>query len=111
MNFFGVLNTLARKKLWFESIKWIESRSNLQISKMHQYFNALGFVYYNMQRYDLAKLYYIEALEFKKDYIVALQNLAKLYEVLDDGKSAMSAYKRILKYDPSNKFAERYLKT
>lgn len=105
----SLLSILVKKKLWLDSIKLIESRLIINDVYMYQYLNALGFTYYNMQKYDLAKFYYIEALKIKQDYILALQNLAKVYEVLRDNTLLKLTYESILKHDPVNKVASRQL--
>lgn len=77
---FDALKILIDKRLWFKSIKLIESTTNITMDNMPKYFNAIGFIYYNMNKYDLACLYYLKALSLKDNYLVALQNLAKVYE-------------------------------
>lgn len=107
--FFVFLSALVKKKLWFDAIKFIEASKSVAQEADHQYFNALGFVYYNMKKYDLAQIYYTEALNVKKDYVMALQNLVKVYEVLQDRPRMLSTYQCILRYDPSNRIARQYL--
>lgn len=106
---FSILRLLTDRRLWFDSIKLMElNRSSSQL-QMHKYFNALGFVYYSMQKYDLAKFYYLQSLAVQDKYIVALQNLAKVYDTLRDTESALLIYKRVLDQDPGNKTAIRYI--
>lgn len=77
---FIVLRVLSSKRLWFTSIRVVEEQKDIVRKEIHRYFNAVGFIYYNMQKYDLAKLYYLKSLNEKSDYLVALNNLAKVYE-------------------------------
>lgn len=77
---FIVLRVLSFKKLWFTSIRVVEEQKDVVRKEVHRYFNAVGFIYYNMQKYDLAKLYYLKSLNEKSDYLVALNNLAKVYK-------------------------------
>ena len=107
---FDMLNILIEKRLWFKAVKLMESFIDIPLNKMHQYFNALGFVYYSMNQYDLARLYYLKALDIKDNYIVALQNLAKVYEKTENYVLVLSVYKSILKYDSTNKIAQQYIK-
>ena len=78
--FFITLKLLSYKKLWFTSILLVERQKRISKGYIHRYFNAVGFVYYNMQEYDLAKLYYLKSLNEKNNYLVALSNLARVYE-------------------------------
>lgn len=107
---FDMLNILIEKRLWFKAVKLMESGIDIPLNKMHQYFNALGLVYYSMGQYDLARLYYLKALDIKDNYIVALQNLAKVYEKAENYALVLSVYKSILKYDSTNKIAQQYIK-
>lgn len=77
---FIMLRVLSSKKLWFTSIRLVEEQKDVVHKEIHRYFNAVGFIYYNMQKYDLAKLYYLKSLNEKSDYLIALNNLAKVYE-------------------------------
>ena len=104
------LSVLLKKNLWFDAIRLMEIKYSLKDIRVHQYFNSLGFIYYNMQKYDLAKLYYIKALKIQDSYIVGLQNLAKVYEATKDNALMMSTYQSILKLDPTNKIASQYFK-
>lgn len=77
--FFDNLKILSSKKLWLQSIELIERQKDIEIGKKHNYFNAVGFIYQNMGVYDLARLYYLQSLNKKEDYIIALNNLFRLY--------------------------------
>lgn len=107
---FGYLSVLVKKKLWLDAIKVMEKKYVLKNLTLHRYFNALGFIYYSMQEYNLAQLYYLRALEIQEDYLVALQNLAKIYKLKKETTLLMSTYRSILKYDPTNKIAVQHFK-
>ena len=81
---FNLLKVLLYKRLWFTSIQHLEKQRNIPEAYMHQYFNAIGFIYYSMRKYDLAKLYYLRSLSKKDSYITAWQNLSKVYERVKD---------------------------
>nr|YP_010471014.1 hypothetical protein N4M48_pgp178 [Synarthrophyton patena]UVF62843.1 hypothetical protein [Synarthrophyton patena] len=83
-----------KKQLWLSSIKMLES-----IDLNYKCFNLMGFSYYSMKQYNIAKVYYLKSLELKKDYLVALKNLAKVYELTEDFSLALKAYNSILHYD------------
>ena len=78
--FFNELKFLSSRKLWFTSIKLAESRMHIPIEYSHQYFNAVGCIYYRMKKYNLAKLYFLRSLSQKEDYMAALKNLAQVYK-------------------------------
>ena len=100
---------LIKKNLWLDAIKLIEVCVSNNNMNLHQSMNALGFAYFSIQYYSLAKYYYLEALKSKKDYIVALKNLAFLYKVTKNDTLAKSTYQSIIKYDPANRIAVNYL--
>lgn len=106
---FYLLKILLKKKLWLTSINLMESKKNIFNENIHKYFNSIGYLYDSMDKHNLAILYYLKALSFQDKYIVALQNLAKVYEKKKNYPLALSTYKSILKYDESNLLANEYL--
>lgn len=106
---FNLLKVLLKKKQWLNAINLMESKKNISIENMHKYFNAVGYIYDNMNEYNLASLYYLKSLSFKENYIIGLQNLAKIYEKKKNYALALSTYQIILKYDSSNISANEYL--
>ena len=88
----------------------MESKKNIASENIHKYFNSIGYLYDSMHKYNLAILYYLKALSFKDNYVLALQNLAKVYEKKKQCTLALSTYQSILKYDKSNLLANEYLK-
>ena len=79
--FFYVLKYLSYKKFWFQSLNILEKRMQIPLAQKHEYFNIVGFIYYQMTQYDLAELYYRVSLSFKPDYRKALKNLSKIEEI------------------------------
>jgi len=104
-----LLHIMARKHAWLDAIKLIELRKTVDGISLCQSMNALGFIYYSMRKYDLAKFYYIEALKMKSNYIVAMQNLVKVYEATKQSRLMKLVCQSILKHDSGNKIARRYL--
>lgn len=104
-----LLHIMTRKKVWLDAIRLIELRKAVDDIGSYQLMNALGFIYYSMRKYDLAKFYYIEALRGKNNYIIALQNLAKVYKVTKQSRLLKLTCQSILKYEPDNQIAGRYL--
>ena len=105
-----LVEVLIKKKLWLIALKVLESNYVVGETNNYSYFNTLGFVYYCMNRYDLAEKYYLQAINIKDDYIVALQNLAKLYEVQSNYNLVVKTCKKILSNDSNNTFASIALK-
>ena len=104
-----LLRIMTRKKTWFDAVKLIELRQLRDHTSSYQLTNALGFIYQSMCNYELAELYYVEALRIKSDYIIALQNLAKVYAVTKQSRLLRRACQSILKLDSNNKIANSYL--
>lgn len=107
---FTLLKILLKKRLWLTSINLMESKRNISSDNLHTYFNAIGYLYDSMNKYNLAILYYLKALSYRNNYIVALQNLAKVYEKKKNDSLALSTYQTLLNYDKSNLLANEYLK-
>lgn len=106
---FDYFSILVNKKLWLDAIKIMEKNCAMRDLKLHRYFNALGFVYYSIQEYNLAKIYYLRALEIQKSYVVAMLNLAKVYQATQEEVLLVSTFRTVLDYDPTNKMAAQYL--
>lgn len=97
------------KKLWFSSIKILETKNVQDVILKAKYMNYLGLSYYSMKQYDLSKNYYLKSLDCKKNDLVVLKNLAKVSELTNDFATALKTYKSILLYDPNNAVANRQL--
>nr|YP_007878159.1 conserved hypothetical plastid protein [Calliarthron tuberculosum]AGA63770.1 conserved hypothetical plastid protein [Calliarthron tuberculosum] len=102
---FVFVKILIKKRLWFKSLKLLESLEDVDLSYRHKYFNIFGFIYYKIEQYNLAKKYYLKSLYLKNNYLVALQNLAKVHELQKDYSLALKVYNSILSYDSNNKLA------
>ena len=70
-----------------------------------QIYNMLGFIYYEASQKTLAKEFYQKAIELDPNYIIALNNLAKIYEDIQDLKKALILYSKVLNLNPSNHIA------
>nr|YP_010728880.1 hypothetical protein P6G75_pgp117 [Lithothamnion corallioides]WEA77123.1 hypothetical protein [Lithothamnion corallioides] len=104
---FVLVKIYAKKKLWLSSIKVLESSCVDDLDAKCKYCNIIGFSYYSMKQYDLAKSYYLKALNLRKDYLTALQNLAKIYELTKEFSLALETYHTVLLYYPHNSVAVR----
>ena len=70
-------------------------------------YNALGYVYFAQEQYDLAIRHYKEAVKLKTDYVTAYNNLGHAYEKKKLNPPALEAYEEVLKLDPKNTTAKR----
>nr|AYR05968.1 hypothetical protein [Lithothamnion sp.] len=102
---FVLAQVYVKKKLWLSSIRLLESKSIENLDSRSKYFNMVGFSYYSMKQYKLAKVYYLRALKLRKDYLIALQNLAKIYELTKEFSLALQTYNAVLFYYPDNSLA------
>lgn len=78
--FFYFIKCLLSKKCWFQSLKLLESQTNIPFYKMAEYFNVVGFIYYKMNQFHLAELYYKVSLSYKPGYAITLKNLSRIKE-------------------------------
>ena len=78
---FCLIKYFSYKKFWFQSLNLLEEQTQISLTQRHEYFNVVGFIYYKMNEYYLAELYYRISLSYKPDYIKALKNLSKIEEV------------------------------
>ena len=69
-------------------------------------YNTIGFTYFTLNEYDFAIYYYEQALKLLPEYIIALNNLAFVYEKQNLKKKAKEIYLNVLKIDPSNRLAK-----
>lgn len=74
-------------------------------------YNMLGFIYYEADQKKLAKNFYERALELDSNYIVALNNLAKIYEDTKNFLKAEAIYNKVLNIDKSNQLANTQKKS
>jgi len=72
-------------------------------------YNALGFSYFAQEQYDLAIRNYKDALKLYPDYVIALNNLGNAYEKKQMINKAIETYEETLKYNESNKIAQKRL--
>lgn len=78
---FSFIKYLLYKKRWLQALYLLESQVQVPLTRMHEYFNVIGFIYYKMNQYYLAELYYKVSLSYKIDYIIALKNLSKIKDM------------------------------
>ena len=70
-------------------------------------YNAIGFVYFSQEQYDLAIRNYKEALKIDPNYVTARNNLANSYEKKQLTQQALEMYQKVLEIEPKNSTAKR----
>nr|YP_010925506.1 hypothetical protein RMC00_pgp208 [Neoporphyra dentata]WKD83738.1 hypothetical protein [Neoporphyra dentata] len=78
--------------------------SNITIANLH---NMLGFIYSEAKQINIAKNFYQQALQIDSNYVIALNNLAKIYEDTKDFKKADALYDKVLTLNLDNKIANK----
>jgi tetratricopeptide (TPR) repeat protein len=76
----------------------------------------LGNLYFEMERHNEAKEYFIEALKISSSHVLALIGLGNVYMFEENYKEAISKYSEAVKLEPDNlefksNLAEAYLKS
>ncbi|QNP30019.1 tetratricopeptide repeat protein [Cylindrospermopsis curvispora] len=94
--------------LYQKAIKAAEEEEEKDIAPVY---NALGYVYFCQDQYDLAIRQYKEAIKLKPDYVTALNNLAHAYEKKKLPLQALQAYQEAVKFNPNNPIAKRRIQS
>lgn len=66
--------------------------------------NTIGFTYFKLKKYQFAIYYYRVAITILPDYLLALKNLAFIYESINSFENASQCYKKCLVLNPTNNF-------
>nr|YP_011005315.1 hypothetical protein V2475_pgp101 [Chorda asiatica]QWK43059.1 hypothetical protein [Chorda asiatica]WAM62178.1 hypothetical protein [Chorda asiatica] len=107
--FYKLGQLYLKKKLFYKAI--LLFRQALKIWNpddkigLGSLYNTIGFTFFTLKQYSLAKYYYSIAIEILPDYTLALTNLAYTYEKLNLLGEAYNCYKSTLLWDPENKIA------
>ena len=109
--YFELGSLLLDKKLYTQASLYLQqSLKALQEDETDNailIYNALGFVYFSQEQYDLAIRNYKEALKIDPNYVTALNNLANSYEKKQLTQQALETYEKALEIDPKNSTAKR----
>lgn len=101
------------KKLYVQAIsllqKSLKIAENEKIDAANKalIYNAIGFAYYGQEQLDLAMRNYKDAIKLYPEYVIALNNLANIYERKQMAVKALETYEESLKYEPDNTVAKR----
>nr|YP_009295853.1 hypothetical protein Schim_107 [Schimmelmannia schousboei]AOM64788.1 hypothetical protein Schim_107 [Schimmelmannia schousboei] len=106
-NILGLANIYIKTKKWLTCILMLEFHLDNEIN--FEYYNCLGFCYQQISLNEKAKFYYLQASYQEPHNIICLQNVAKIYDILNDQQNAIKSYKKILSIDTSNQIAQKYL--
>jgi len=69
--------------------------------------NAMGYTCFAQDQWELAIRHYKDAIKLYPDYVIALNNLANVYEKKQLTAKAIEIYEDTLKADPQNAIAKR----
>ena len=99
------------KKLFVQSISLLQKALKIDKKLAEEnkalIHNAMGYAYFAQEQYDIAIRQYKEALKLYPEYVIALNNLANVYEKKQMIVKAVETYKQVLEYDPENKTAQQ----
>lgn len=99
------------KKLFVQSTnlfkKALKADKNLEPENEALIHNAMGYSYFAQEQYDIAIREYKEAIKLYPEYVVALNNLANVYEKKQITAKALETYEEALKYEPNDNTAKR----
>lgn len=98
------------KKLFVQSVNLLKKalKADKYLPEQNQALihNAMGYAYFAQEQYDIAIREYKEALKLYPEYVIALNNLANVYEKKQMTVKAVETYRQALEYDPENKTAQ-----
>ncbi|WP_013322360.1 tetratricopeptide repeat protein [Gloeothece verrucosa] len=99
------------KKLYVQSVnlfqKALKADDDIETENKALIYNALGYTYYAQEQYELAIRNYKEAIKLYPEYVIALNNLANVYDKKQMAAKALETYEETLKVDPNNSLAKR----
>ncbi|MFM1841295.1 MAG: photosystem assembly related protein Ycf37 [Cyanobacteriota bacterium] len=99
------------KKLYSQSVslfqKALKAESDVEPENKALIYNAMGYAYFAQEQLDLAIRHYKDALKLYPDYVIALNNLANVYEKKQMVNKAVELYDQTLAIEPTNKTALR----
>lgn len=99
------------KKLYSQSInlfqKALKMSEEVEPENQALIYNAMGYACFAQEQFDLAIRHYKDALKLYPDYVIALNNLANVYEKKQMVNKAVETYEQTLAIEPNNKVAQR----
>lgn len=101
---------MLRKKSFTQAIKNLEMALNTwdgEPEEKAQAYNALGYAYFQQEKYQQAVAEYKQAVELQPGYITAWNNLGNAYEKIKQPEQALEAYQETLSYAPDNEIAKQ----
>ena len=99
------------KKLYVQAVQLLQKalkvEDELEPGNAALVYNALGFSYFCQEQYDISIRNYKEAIKLYPEYVIAINNLANVYEKKQLTNQALESYKKTLEIDPKNKIARK----
>lgn len=90
-----------------EALKTWNSNDKIGIASL---MNMIGFTYFKLKKYRFAIYFYKVAIQIAPDYLIALKNLAFVYESINLFQEASNHYRTCLLLEPDNKFFSSRIK-
>eukprot|EP00242_Pyramimonas_sp_CCMP2087_P015827 CAMPEP_0198210730 /NCGR_PEP_ID=MMETSP1445-20131203/22095_1 /TAXON_ID=36898 /ORGANISM="Pyramimonas sp., Strain CCMP2087" /LENGTH=265 /DNA_ID=CAMNT_0043884871 /DNA_START=114 /DNA_END=911 /DNA_ORIENTATION=+ len=101
---------MLRKKSFTQAISNLEmalSSWDGEPEEKAQAYNALGYAYFQQEKYEKAVVEYKQAVELQPGYVTAWNNLGNAYEKVKQPEQALEAYQETLTYAPDNEIAKQ----
>lgn len=97
-----------RMDRWDDAIEQFKAlTSDLLYGTPHFPLTNMGFAYFNKGEYEQAEKYYLEALNFQPDFVIALRGLGRTYMKTGALEKAQEMFNKAVSADPS--FVPAYL--
>jgi len=96
-------NAYAASQDWDRAIEQYKiASSNMLYATPYYPLSNLGFVYYQKKEYALSEEYYLKALKVRRDFVVALQGLAKTYMATGRVSEAIARLEKAVEISPDS---------
>ena len=93
----------TKEKKYTLALKMLHKASKLNPKKNHCYYNDIGNIFYEQQKYEKAEVWYKKAIELTTKNYRAYYNLALIYYVREDFNKAIEWNKEAIKLNSKSK--------
>jgi tetratricopeptide (TPR) repeat protein len=109
--YYELASMFLNKKLYTQAINLLQKAlkvdEEIAPENKAMIYNALGFAYFAQEQYELAIRNYKDAIKYSPQYVIAINNLANIYEKKQMTAKALETYEESLKHEPNNSVAKR----
>jgi tetratricopeptide (TPR) repeat protein len=99
---------LQKKKLYVQALRYLQKCINLWAGEeveLAQVYNAVGFVYVELNDIDQALFFLNKAVTIQPSYVSAWNNLGDIHERKEEYQKALCCYEEVLMFDKVNVIA------